>query len=71
MLKWLLFLLVVYLLYRLWHQAPAGSRPNDAKGENMACCELCGLHFPEHEAVREGEHVFCSEQHRASWKPGR
>lgn len=70
MLKWLLFLLIVYLLYRLWHHAPA-PRAKDAKGENMMRCELCGLHVPEREAVREGSHVFCGEQHRASWKQGR
>lgn len=71
MFKWLLFLLIVYLLYRFWHQAPAMPRSTEAESENMMRCELCGLHFPEHEAVREGEHVFCSEQHRASWKQGR
>lgn len=71
MLKWLLFLLIVYVLYRLWRHAPAQPRAADEDGENMLRCELCGVHFPQREAVRDSNHIFCSEQHHASWKQGR
>ncbi len=29
----------------------------------MLKCEECGLHIPEHEAIRQGDHVFCSLEH--------
>lgn len=32
--------------------------------EQMVACRHCGVHVPEGEAVREGDAVFCSEDHR-------
>lgn len=29
----------------------------------MLKCEECGLHVPKHEAIRQGDHVFCSLEH--------
>ena len=31
--------------------------------ENMVRCEKCGLHIAEREAIKKGEHYFCSTQH--------
>jgi len=40
----------------------AGSEPD--LPEQMVACQHCGLHVPESEAVRHGDAVFCSEDHR-------
>lgn len=30
----------------------------------FAVCAHCGVHLPEHDAVREGQLVYCSDAHR-------
>ena len=42
-------------------------RPED-KVENMVRCSLCGLHLPEKDALRRGDHYFCSAAHRDEYK---
>lgn len=58
---WLLVIAVRRLL-------ASGKRVADKRQErlteNMVRCEVCGLHVPEKEAVREGSHQYCSESHR-------
>ncbi|MEE9352111.1 MAG: PP0621 family protein [Thiotrichaceae bacterium] len=29
----------------------------------MLKCEECGLHIPDNEAIKQGNHVFCSLEH--------
>lgn len=31
-------------------------------------CELCGIYVPADEAVHDGDHVFCSEEHKQANK---
>ncbi|MBL4584647.1 MAG: hypothetical protein JKX83_08525 [Pseudomonadales bacterium] len=31
--------------------------------EQMVPCEHCAIHVPQSEAIKEGEHYFCSEIH--------
>ncbi len=38
------------------------SASKDTKAQMLKCDE-CGLHIPEHEAVKQGNHVFCSLEH--------
>jgi len=40
-------------------EADAGPRALE-----MDRCAHCGVHFPRADAVREGDSVFCSEEHR-------
>lgn len=41
----------------------AGERGNGAP-ERMLGCDRCGVHVPESDGVRDGEHFFCCEEHR-------
>lgn len=36
---------------------------NKTKNTRMLKCDECGLHIPEHEAIKQGNHVFCSLEH--------
>ena len=42
---------------------PAKKRASQAPAAMVACAH-CGLHLPAADAVREGEHPYCSEAHR-------
>lgn len=33
------------------------------KNTRMLKCDECGLHIPEQEAIRQGNHTFCSLEH--------
>lgn len=37
---------------------------NRAVPQTMARCDHCGLFMPRQEAVEEGEHLYCCEEHR-------
>ena len=38
----------------------------DNKGQRMLACAHCGLHVPEEEAILDGKHAYCCDQHRDS-----
>jgi uncharacterized protein len=42
----------------------AGKPAADTQAVVMLRCEHCGLHIASDEAVRDGQHVYCSEAHR-------
>ncbi len=52
------------MLYRKWQSAGQGTTRNDGQTSAMKKCAQCGIHLPEQDAIRSGEHFFCSEQHR-------
>ena len=31
--------------------------------EMIVKCQLCGLHIPEKEAIKQGDNIFCSLEH--------
>jgi uncharacterized protein len=31
--------------------------------EMMVKCQYCGIHIPDHEAIKQGDKVFCSLEH--------
>ncbi len=38
------------------------SAPNQ-RSQKMVKCSHCGIHIAETEALKKGEHFFCSQQH--------
>lgn len=40
------------------------SRNPSARIGTMVRCAQCGLHVPESEALKRGDHYYCSAQHR-------
>ena len=59
----LVFLIVRSLLRRARIEQEMRSRVEAPT--KMIRCDRCGLHVPEHDAVRgQDGHVFCSEEHR-------
>lgn len=65
----LLFVLLAVSLYalRLWRSGQITSTTRriqrSSKKQKMVPCEKCGLHIPEHEAIKIGDSTFCSLEH--------
>lgn len=65
----LLFVLLAVSLYavRLWRSGRIANSTRSLKrtsnSKKMVPCEKCGLHIPEHEAIRIGDSNFCSLEH--------
>lgn len=69
-------LIFILILVGVWWVRRALTRPRDGDGapgarrrslnepERMVACAHCGVHVPESEVVREGEAVYCCEEHR-------
>jgi uncharacterized protein len=71
MLKWLIFILLGYLLFQYWQrrQLPRpgpGRSGGAARGpEHMVACVHCGIHLPESESLGDAEgRPYCCEEHR-------
>ncbi|WP_417070106.1 PP0621 family protein [Niveibacterium terrae] len=67
----LLFLLGLFAVWTLRRTVEGGLRRRHqgqpaprALPETMRECAHCGLHVPESEAERDGEHFYCSPAHR-------
>lgn len=41
-----------------------GAPPRVGKEEQVVPCAHCGVHVPESAAVRSGDRLFCSDEHR-------
>lgn len=65
LLRLLILTLVIYLALAGLRRLLRGRRPAlEADGSvRMVRCRRCGLHVPEHEAVRQGEAYYCSREH--------
>jgi uncharacterized protein len=70
LLKWFFLFAIAYIVYRYWSRVSVTRASTKLKPnvEQMLECAQCGVCFPESEAVRSADKVFCSEQHCASWK---
>ncbi len=67
------FLRLVIILIGLWlvltlikralapHRKSPPDKPAVAK---MVACAHCGVHIPESTAVRDGDRLYCNEEHR-------
>lgn len=65
----LLFVLLAVSFYavKLWRRGQLEKTKKtlmrEAKSQKMVPCEECGLHVPEHEAIKIGDNNFCSLEH--------
>ncbi len=72
----LILFVVSFLVVRsIRNKLDKNKRINDDKAQNnaqnkaqnnktkMLKCDECGLHIPEHEAIKQGNHAFCSLEH--------
>jgi uncharacterized protein len=65
--RFLVVVLAVWAAILILRQLLRSSRRQEVKripGNDMVRCARCGLHIPTEEAVRDGEHYYCSERHR-------
>ncbi len=65
--------ILIWLVYRIWRNSRHDNTRRRAPGqkttqqvERMVRCAKCGLHIPQHEALRAGERFYCSPAHRDS-----
>jgi len=68
--KIFLFLVLAFVAYMVIKGAARRSRPppaGDRPPEPMVACKRCGVNLPRSEALEEGGHFYCSEEHR---RPG-
>ena len=60
----LLFLLIGLAVYLFLRDRQRGASGGNARGsrpaERMVVCAQCGVHLPEGESLRSGEHRYCS-----------
>lgn len=59
--------LVIWLLFRLYQRFIKG-RSSQKQGTrqidgDMVRCKHCGIHIPESEAIKNGDHHYCSRAH--------
>lgn len=54
-------------MYRRWQAANNPDAPKSNSTAAMKKCAHCGIHLPEQDALKSGEHYFCSEQHRLAF----
>ncbi len=72
MLKWIAFLLLGVLLYRvLVRPGRRPPRPEARAGEAMVRCTQCALHIPESEALVSEGRPFCNRAHLDLWTRSR
>ena len=65
----LIIALLGWLVYRMIRSAlnkPRGGRAAKpvALSTDMVRCHYCGIHIPKDEALQQGEHYYCSPEHR-------
>jgi len=65
----LVFVLLAVSLYalRLWQSSRTANKTHvlrrRSKSQKIVACDKCGLHVPEHEAIKIGDQNFCSLEH--------
>ena len=52
------------MLYRKIKRAQQTKASSTGVTPAMRKCAHCGVHLPEPDAIRSGDHFYCSEQHR-------
>lgn len=64
--KLLVLILLIVAVMVLWRRFQAWQKTAGAeqKPALMVRCAHCKVNLPENQAVREGQHWFCSSEHR-------
>ena len=67
----LVIVAIVWLSYRIyqnWKAKVSASSQQKPKSnsdiKNMVQCAKCGVHIPEHEAVKSSNEFYCCESHK-------
>ena len=56
--------IIVLVVKRLWFSPKVDTRTRRQLSGQMVQCHHCGMYLPEPEALRGGDHWFCSIKHR-------
>lgn len=62
-------LLLYVIIGNLLRRSRGNNHVHDA--EPMVRCAQCGLHLAEREAIKKGDHCFCSTQHLEDYHQSR
>lgn len=56
---------VVKLVSASWKRRSESQKviAKNKQQKQMVKCDRCGVHFPEYEAIKHGDNVFCSLKH--------
>ena len=54
--------LIIMIARRLWQTPRPPAKPGRQPGQ-MVQCANCGIYIPAQEALRHGEHFYCSQAH--------
>lgn len=55
---------LAYHLYRRWKLGRATPPSAPRAASDMVRCRHCGLFLPREQALRDGDHYYCSQAHR-------
>lgn len=61
---------IALIVRKLLASAEPQPRPDKSKPKpltDMVRCETCGVHLPVNEAIKQGEHHFCSLEHKEQY----
>lgn len=68
MFRYLLIVLAIWagimIFRKLYLQKQDTSTPKNLPEQNMVRCTYCGVHFPENDAIRDNNKLFCCEEHK-------
>ena len=56
--------LVIQIIKRVFAAPPEEHHTAKPAIPRMVACAHCGIHVPESQAVRDGDKVYCCEEHR-------
>ena len=66
--KIILFLILAFVAYVVikgaMRRGPPPSAGDARPPEHMVACTHCGVNLPRSEALEDGGHFYCSEEHR-------
>ena len=57
-------LLLYVIISKLIRQMRQSSNRSNIESDVMVQCHYCQLHILEQEAIRDGDHYYCSAEHR-------
>lgn len=63
------FILIVLVAWHMFKNYQAKVRANKPKPklavrERIVKCEYCSTHIPEEQAIKDGDHHFCGQEHK-------